>query len=575
MKPNHTPSGRIPEPGEHPEPPPAAVGTGETNGWVGTNAPSNEVVVVDSGSPDVVVVDVEVVVDGWIVVVEAWGGPLVVLEPVSPTDEQDTTTRSAPHTAARTDRCLTGGSFPPYIIHLQAASRQPTGQKVSAHALVTNGPPLADDLLWRGGFRCSPSVGAPRRQRIQCPVVTEIRFITEDEVPAFLRAVPFGFGDDLKEDDGTDQRFRETFPLETCIAAFEGDRIVATFGSFDFDVTVPGGTVPMAGTTIVTVQPTHRRRGVLTTMMRMHLDQAVDRGQPLAGLWASEAPIYGRFGYGLAAHSHDLTVASDRVALPQGPDTDTVRIVDPAEAPELLPPIYDRVRIATPGMLSRSEPWWRHRRFHDPEHWRDGASSRRTAVAYRAGLPVGYVTYRQKEKFEDWLPKGTVEVIEVVPVDDDARRTLWHYLASIDLFPNVHQWNAPADNPLYVEVDNLRRVTTRHQDTLYLRILDVPAALSARRYESDGTLTIGVVDAFMDRGGTFRLDVTDGVGSCTPTSDDADATMAVSELSSLLLGRPQAYTLWRAGLIEGDEASILTLDRLMRTTRLPYCPEVF
>jgi predicted acetyltransferase len=419
-------------------------------------------------------------------------------------------------------------------------------------------------------------VGAPAPfSRVHSLLVTDIRFITEDEAPAFLRAVPFGFGDDLKEDDGTDERFRETFPLETCIAAFEGDRIVATFGSFDFDVTVPGGAVPMAGTTIVTVQPTHRRQGVLTTMMRMHLTQAIERGQPLAGLWASEAPIYGRFGYGLAAHAHDLTIATDRVTLPPGPETDTVRIIEPSQAPELLPPIYDRVRLATPGMLSRSEPWWRHRRFHDPEHWRDGASSRRTAVAYRDGIPVGYVTYRQKEKWDDELPNGTVEVMEVIPLDDDARRALWHFLASIDLFPNVHSWNTPADNPLYVEVDNLRRVTARHRDTLYLRILDVPAALSGRRYESDGSITISVVDDFMGRGGTFRLDVSDGVGTGSATSGDPDVTMQVADLGALFLGRPQAYIRWRAGRIDGAEDSIRTLDRLMRTARLPFCSEVF
>lgn len=406
--------------------------------------------------------------------------------------------------------------------------------------------------------------------------MTEIRFITEAEAPAFLRAVPFGFGDDLTEEEGTDERFRETFPLETCIAAFDDDRIVATFGSFDFDVTVPGGTLPMAGTTIVTVQPTHRRRGVLRQMMRMHLDQAIERGQPLAGLWASEPPIYGRFGYGLATHSHDLRLRTDKITLPPGPDSDTVRIIDPSEAAELLPPMYDHVRLATPGMLSRSEVWWRNRRLRDPEHWRDGASSRRIAVASRNGTPVGYVAYRQKEKWlDDEIPEGSVEVIEVVPTDDDARRTLWHYLAHIDLFPNVHWWNAPADNPLYVEVDNLRWITTRHRDTLYLRVLDVPAALSARTYESDGAISIGVADDFMGRGGTFRLEVTDGVGTCTAAGGEPDVRMSVADLGALLLGRPGASTRWRAGRIHGDREAVRSLDRLMRTTELPFCSEVF
>ena len=405
--------------------------------------------------------------------------------------------------------------------------------------------------------------------------MTEIRFITDDEVPAFHRAVPFGFGDDLTEEEGTHERFRELFPLETCIGAFEGDRVVATFGSFDFDVTVPGGaTVPMAGTTIVTVQPTHRRRGVLTTMMRMHLEQAIERGQPLAGLWASETPIYGRFGYGLAAHSHDLTVPTDRVTLPDGPDS--VRLIDHDEAADILPPIFDAVRLATPGMWSRTDAWWKHRRLRDPEHWRDGASSRRIAIAERDGTPVGYVAYRQKEKWDDGeLPNGRIEVIEAMAIDDDARRSVWHYLTGIDLFPTVHWWNAPADNPLYVEADNLRRIKARHRDTLWLRILDVPAALTARRYESDGSLTLEVTDDFLDRGGRFRLEVTDGTARCEPTDDDADVTLGVADLGALLLGRPSALARWHAGRIGGEERTVVTLDRLMRTAALPFCAEVF
>ncbi len=405
--------------------------------------------------------------------------------------------------------------------------------------------------------------------------MTEIRFITHDDVPAFRRAIAFGFGEDPTEEEGGDDRFRETIPLQTCIGAFENGRVVATFGSLDFDLTVPVGTLPMAGTTIVTVQPTHRRRGVLTTMMRMHLEQAIERGQPLAGLWASETPIYTRFGYGLAAHSHDLTVPTDRVPLPPGPATDSVRLIDADEAFEVLPGLYDRVRVVTPGMLSRSEAWWKHRRFRDPEHWRDGATARRTAVVERRGTPVGYATYRQKEKWEDSIPQGRVEVVEVVHLDDDARRTLWHYLGNIDLFPIVHWWNGPADNPLYLEVANLRRIDTKHVDTLWLRILDVPVALAGRAYESSGTLTFAVVDDFLGRGGTYRLEVTDGTGTCEPSSDDPDVTLSAEDLGSLFLGRASAIPRWRARRIQGDPGSVHTLDRLLRTATTPYCPEVF
>jgi len=405
--------------------------------------------------------------------------------------------------------------------------------------------------------------------------MTEIRFITDDEIPAFHRAIPFGFGSDLTEEDDADDRFREVFPLETCIGAFDDDRVVATFGSFDFDLTVPGGTLPMAGTTIVTVQPTHRRQGLLTKMMGMHLEQAIERDQPLAGLWASETAIYGRFGYGQAANAVDLTVPTDRVALPEGPSTDTVRLIDAEEAFDLLPSIYDTVRRRIPGMLSRSTAWWKHRRLRDAEHLREGASTRRIAVARRGDRAVGYVAYRQKEKWEGLLPDGTVEVIEVIALDEDARRSLWNYLATIDLFPNVHWWSAPADSPLLVEVDNLRRVTVKPFDTLWLRILDIPRALTSRTYEADGAITMRIVDDFLGRGGTVRLAISDGVGTCSETSDDPDVSLSVADLGALYLGRPSASVMWRAGRIDGNADAIGTLDRLLRTTELPYCSEIF
>ena len=405
--------------------------------------------------------------------------------------------------------------------------------------------------------------------------MADIRFITDDEVPQFHRAIAFGFGGDMTEEDDADDRFRELFPLETSIAAFDGDRVVATFGSFDFDVTVPGGTLPMAGTTIVTVQPTHRRQGVLTKMMGMHLEQAIERGQPIAGLWASETAIYGRFGYGPATHALDLTVPTDRVTIPEGPASDSVRLIDADDAFDILPGIYDEVRRSTPGMLSRSEAWWKHRRLRDPEHWREGASSRRIAVASRGDRPVGYVSYRQKEKWDGMLPNGSVEVMEVIATDDDARRSLWHYLATIDLFPNVHWWNTPGDYPLLVEVDNPRRVTVKPFDTLWLRILDVPKALSARTYEADGSIRMRILDDYLGRGGTVQLTISGGVATCIETTEDADVTMSIADLGSLYFGRPGASAMWHAGSIEGTQASVRTLDRLFRTAELPFCSEVF
>lgn len=407
--------------------------------------------------------------------------------------------------------------------------------------------------------------------------MTDIRFITDDEVPAFRAAIAFGFGADLDDEDGGEERYRELFPLETSIAAFEGERIVATFGSLDFDLTLPGGSaLAMAGTTIVTVHPTHRRRGMLTTMMRMHLDQAMDRGQPLAGLWASEPQIYGRFGYGGAARAHDLTIPADRITVAAAPDDITVAFVEDDDLMNVLPTVYDQARSQTPGFLSRSDAWWRLQRLYDSESRREGASSRRTVAAYRDGAPLGYASYRQKEKFEpDWIAAGTIEVVEVVDVDEGARRALWHYLTNIDLFPNVHWWNGPTDNPLYVEVDNPRHLKTINRDTLYVRILDVPRVLETRAFESHGSIVIRAIDGFLDKGGTFRLEVENGAATCSATGEEPDVTMDIADLGALVLGHADAIPRWRAGQITGDADSVHSLDRLLRTSGAPFCIEVF
>ena len=405
--------------------------------------------------------------------------------------------------------------------------------------------------------------------------VTEIRFITTDEVPEFRRSIAFGFGGDAVEEEGADERFLELFPLETIIGAFDHGRVVATFGSFDVDVTVPGGSLPMAGTTIVTVQPTHRRRGILSEMMRMHLGQAIERSQPIAGLWASEALIYGRFGYGQACFGYDLTVPADRVALPPGPASMQVRTIGPEEAIEILPSIYEWVRTLTPGFLSRSRAWWAHRKLRDSERHRDGASSQRIVVAHADGEARGYVAYRQKEKWENELPRGTIEIVEVIALDDDTRRTLWHFLTNIDLYPNVHWWNSPLDDPLHAEVDRTRDIHTRRRDTLWLRILDVPRALEARTYEHDGRLTMKVTDNFMRAGGTFELQVERGRAECQESTADVDVTLGINELSGLYLGGVSAIQRWRGRRIEGTEDAVLRLDTLFRTARAPFCPEVF
>lgn len=403
----------------------------------------------------------------------------------------------------------------------------------------------------------------------------DIRPVREGETQAFRNAIARGFGGDSREEDH--DRFYEMLPLHRTLAAFDAAAIVGTLGEFDFELTMPGGApLAMAGTTVVTVRATHRRRGVLREMMRLHLEAAHERGDPLAGLWASETSIYGRFGFGLAADSHELDIDARQVNLPPGPPDVRVDLVESDEASRVIPAVYAQLHRRRAGSLSRAAAWWEHRRFYDPEHYRDRASGRRYAIARRSGDDVGYVMFRQKEKWSDSIPDGKIDVIEVLSADEGSRRALWSFLTNIDLFPNVNWWNAPVDEPMVWEASNRRQIRRRPSDTLWLRILDVPAVLSTRSYEVDGDVVVQVGDAAGGfANGSYHLNVEGGVASCARSDRPPELTMDVEQLGALCLGGVSAHQLWRAGLIGGEAAAVVAADRLFRTTEAPWCPEVF
>jgi len=416
--------------------------------------------------------------------------------------------------------------------------------------------------------------------------VIEIRGIERHEVPAFRAAVSFGFGsDDLPDAESTpeaDERFLTIACLDTMSVAVDRGRFVATFASRDFELAVPGGaSVPMAGTTMVTVQPTHRRRGLLTGLMTRHLAQAVERGQVFAGLRASEETIYGRFGYGSAAPCYDLHLPGDTVSVPalgEGPggrDQPALRVVGADEAVALLPPAYDRYWRCQPGLLSRSPAWWRERLIRDPEHRRGGATARRHVVAEHGGAVSGWASYRQASSWSAGRPDGSVEVEDLVALDDDTRRALWHYLANVDLYPNLHWEQCPLDDPVFLEVDRPRRLAVRLRDTLWLRLLDPVRAFEARRYERDGTVALAVTDPLGFAAGTWRLEVRDGQGRCRPVDGPAEVTLQCRAAGAAYLGGVPLLTLARAGWVAGQPAAVARFDGMLRTARAPWSPEHF
>ena len=402
------------------------------------------------------------------------------------------------------------------------------------------------------------------------------RPITKDEIERFREQVERGFGDDLAEEDRDSEQFLALLPLDLTVAAYDGDEMVGTLAAFEFDVTVPGGaTVAMTGTTVVTVQPTHRRQAVLSAMMQDHLDAVARRGDALAGLWASETGIYGRFGFGHATSRDEVEAPTLAVTIGTAIEG-TVRLIDPDSVVEVFPPIYDAARRKRSGMLSRSQDWWSHSVVHDPPHRRDGMSAKRFAVYQADGSTEGYAIYVQKSDWSGEVPLGQGRVIEAISTTDRAHTGLWQYLAGIDLFPRIRWWNLPVDDPLWWKLAEPRRLVRKRGDALWMRIMDVPSALEARSYETDGSIRISVEDPFRpDISGVYELAVSDGVGKCVAVDGNADVSLGVDALGAFYLGGSNAVSMAAAAKIDGAADRVSLLHRLFRTDVAPWCEEVF
>jgi predicted acetyltransferase len=370
------------------------------------------------------------------------------------------------------------------------------------------------------------------------------------------------------------QRFADLMTLERMHAAWSNGTVVGGAGAFDFNLSVPGGDLPTAGVTVVGVTPTHRRRGVMRALMRAQLDAAHERGDPLAALWASEETIYGRFGYGIASFCGEITLAHEHTAFahpfePEG----TLRLIEPEEAYEVAPLIYERVRPLWPGMFSRNRTWWEQREFADPEERRDGGGPKRWVVYERNGAIEGYAQYRHKMGFEDGVTTAELRIIEALAETPGAMRDLWAYLLSIDWIATVKSFLLPPDHPIFLLLAKPRRLRYRMGDGLWVRIVDVGAALSGRGYSSDGSIVFEVADEFCSwNAGRWKLE--DGVAS--RTDEEAELSLPVQSLGSALLGGVSFAELERAGRVEElKEGAVARADGLFRWDRHPWCPEIF
>ena len=397
-----------------------------------------------------------------------------------------------------------------------------------------------------------------------------------DDVRRFLETGSTAFQVELRSEDAErDERILEP---ERMFAAYDGDLLVGTAADIALTLTVPGAELPAAGVTLVGVLPTHRRRGILNQLMRTELDEIAARGEPLAILWASETPIYGRYGYGMATVRMAIEAERDRMRFRGDPrPVGQVRLVSEEEAARIVPPIYERVRRETPGMFARSEAWWREYRLPDPEHYRHGAGPRYFAVLDLDGADEAYARYRVKDDWQDGVSASTLRVIEAVATSPVAHRELWRYLFGVDLVHKIESWLLPVDDPLFLLVTEPRRLRPRPGDGLWLRIVDVERAISARTYAADGAVSLELTDAFLlENAGVWRLEVSGGEARVSRSDAEPELRLDVADLGSAYLGGFTFAELARALRVEElAEGAVERADDLFRTRSAPWCPEIF
>jgi predicted acetyltransferase len=396
-----------------------------------------------------------------------------------------------------------------------------------------------------------------------------------ERVSEFLRPIAWTLAGRDVEDEPA-QRFARLMPEDRMLAAFEGDEVVGAAGSFAYELTVPGGAMlPASGISVVAVLPTHRRRGVLTRLMRTQLDDARRRGEPLAALYASEEQIYGRFGYGVASQSMAIEVERGaRLLAPQAAGV-TSRLLDADGAAAVLPAVYERLRVQRVGVVSRSAAWWTERRLRDAGS-PDGALRR--VVVELDGVPSAYALYRLAMRWEDGIARNGLRVLEAVGATPLGTREVWRYLLSIDLVEQTTADHLPLDHPLLFLLAEPRRVHARVRDGLWVRLVDVQAALAGRRYACEGSLVLEVADAFCPHNaGRWRLDVReDGRATVTGTSDTPDLALDVAQLATPYLGAFGFEQLAGAGRVEERTAGAAArADGLFHWSPAPWCVEMF
>lgn len=383
---------------------------------------------------------------------------------------------------------------------------------------------------------------------------------TADDLPAIAIVDGRAFGIHHTDPELTDE-LALVDPTRFLLAR-DGDDVAGVTGDFPFHVTVPGGaSLEIPGVSWVSVAPTHRRRGVLRSLMWTQHRRFLDAGMAISALIATEGGIYGRFGYGPATADRSVEIDRTRVQFrADTPDPGGVWLAEAGEALAHAPAVHERWRRRVPGALSRSAARW-DLLLRDREPQRGGSSA-----LFFLLHPDGFASYRIDRA------RHRCRVVDLVAVTEDAYAALWRILVGLDLVTTVSSRRRPPDDPLPFLLTDPRLVrTTDARDGMWVRLLDVPGALAARTYRVELDTVLEVTDEFLDRGGRFRLRGGPDGAECEPTDRSADVRTDVATLGALYLGGHRAATMARTGRLQvGSEAGLRQLDAALHAERAPH-----
>ena len=403
-----------------------------------------------------------------------------------------------------------------------------------------------------------------------------IRAIKDDEFDEAHDLVAEAFNEAL--DAQHRDRMRRRYEFGRSLAAFDADRMIGLTGAYSLRMTVPGGVRPVAGVTAVVVLPTHRRRGVLRTLMTRQLADIHEGGESVAALVASESAIYGRFGYGCASRQAAVTIRRGeggfRDETPGDPGL-RMRLGALQDLRTEMAVVYDAQVGTRPGMWARDGGWWDGRLVVDSG---GGGGPLRCLVAESGGEPRGYALFQVTSAWSDFgIPDGQLRVREIIATDPAAYAALWRYLLDRDLVATVTSSNRPPDDPLLYLLSDPRRARVQVGDGLWVRLVDVGAALAQRAYARPVDLVIGVDDETCPwNARRWRLSGDLGGATCEPTRAPADVALAARELAALYLGGEGLAAPAAAGLVrELRPDASRTLSTAMSWDPKPWCPMGF